>query len=170
MGLDITAYQQWKLLGPVGDADEDYDWKTEVRPYVDPEFPVHAEGVAPNSRYGFELSFRFRAGSYSGYSAWREELATFAGYPKVEHRNFLGNVVQTHTAGAWAAIEGPFWELIHFSDCEGTIGPIVGKKLAHDFEVHRAAAAKVGGYFFDRYQEWEKAFQMAADGGAVCFH
>jgi hypothetical protein len=25
------------------------------------------------------------------------------------------------------------------------------------------------GWWFDRYKEWQKAFEMASDGGSVCF-
>ena len=64
-----------------------------------------------------------------------------------------------------------FEELIHFSDCEGTIGPKTSAKLAKDFADWRDRAEKhtPEEYFFAKYCDFQKAFEIAARGGAVKF-
>jgi hypothetical protein len=158
MGLDITAY---KNLTKVHTVTEDEDvWSEGLTTlYNNKDFPNRFEGVEEGVAYSCEERFGFCAGSYSGYSHWRELLAKLAGYN-----------------GANEEDDKPFFELINFSDCEGTIGPVVSAKLAKDFADHQAEAeADVmeedeWGYFKQCYADWRKAFEMAADNGAVSFH
>lgn len=57
------------------------------------------------------------------------------------------------------------------SDCEGVIGPEVSAKLVKDFaDFDERAKTRGGKYFYALYCDWRKAFEMAADGGAVSFH
>ena len=69
-----------------------------------------------------------------------------------------------------------FVELIDFSDCEGTIGPIVAAKLAKDFAEHREKAAAYvakqedGDWILRKYTDFQEAFTLAALEGAVRFH
>ncbi|MBN3757183.1 hypothetical protein G3N95_29870 [Paraburkholderia sp. Tr-20389] len=187
MGLDITAYRNLTKLDVVFDADGepvdpqtreslDYD-SYDLRCYFNPDYASRAEGLEDKAVYKAEDSIGFRAGSYGGYNAWREELARLAGYPAVQvDRYNTGSIQLRHDYGAWAATEGPFWELIHFSDCEGVIGPVVAAKLAKEFaewdERAKAHSNTVdrGDWFYPLYQEWRQAFEMAAQNGAVDFH
>jgi hypothetical protein len=165
MGLDITAYRR---LTPAPDAELDSDgcpqeWDRYVRLRENSDFPAHAEGVAQGVVQGFADSFGFRAGSYSGYDQWRDRLAQLVGWNSAE--------------ACWQATsggrDGPFRELINFSDCEGVIGPAVAAKLAKDFADWDERARTFGGFdgwFVEQYERWRKAFEMAADGGAVDFH
>lgn len=67
--------------------------------------------------------------------------------------------------------EGPFWELISFSDCDGIIGPLVSAKLAQDFgDFQPAADDHPDQHFRDMYARWRTAFETAADTGFVDFH
>jgi hypothetical protein len=105
----------------------------------------------------------FRAGSYSSYNYWREQLAA---------------VVGTTTAAIWNHELKPvaFGELIDFADNEGTIGPKTSAKLAKDFAQWEARVeehAKMledGAEFMKLYRIWRLAFATAARGGAVKFH
>lgn len=160
MGLDITAYRNLQPADPEQAFDENGDmvWDgnyTQV--YVNDNFLGRHEPLQDRMAYTHEDSFSFRAGSYSGYNAWRNELAVLAGFKS--------------DRDAWDATEGPFWELICFSDCEGTIGSIVSKKLAQDFADYQEKADLVDDEWFkSKYAEWRAAFEMAADNGAVDFH
>jgi hypothetical protein len=103
----------------------------------------------------------FRAGSYSGYSEWRDHLARLAGAPSA-------NAVFTDPA-KYATL--PFIELINFSDCEGEIGATVARKLAADFALFDNKARTTGhSWFYPLYQHWHRAFTAAADDGVVSFH
>ncbi|WP_078391266.1 hypothetical protein [Shouchella patagoniensis] len=157
MGLDISAYKNLNLVqNPERDEAGDLvNWDREWQPgasmeWSEKHFPGRGEGVDYNAVYTFEEEFSFRAGSYSGYGAWREQLSEFAN----------GN---------------DFHELIVFADNEGVIGPVVSDKLAKDFDKNLNAAIKysetfVGGeYWLSKYLDWKDAFEIASENGAVNF-
>jgi len=154
VGLDISYYRN---LVPTEHASNDDD---ALRPIVHPEFPGRTDGLDPNRWYIGEQVGDFRVGSHSGYNLWRDELA----------RSVHGK----SASDLWEAGEsdGPFMELINFSDCEGTIGPVVSAKLDKDFADwrERVAASGVDAYFMSRYDAWHEAFAVAAENGAVDFH
>lgn len=172
MGLDITAYRKLKAA-PDALLDEDgypLDWERfDIITQSDidrteKDFPGSTKGLKAGV-YSFEATHNFKAGSYGGYNEWREELARMAhGMP---------------AKAVWVLpprADFAFQELINFTDCEGVIGPEVAAKLAKDFAAHQDRAEKFattiadGEWFISRYSEWRKAFEMAADGGAVDFH
>lgn len=170
MGLDITAYSKIKAEPNGFDTDGDLiDWDNHFTIYINPHFQAQSEGLQEKTAYSYDESHGFRAGSYSGYNGWREQLAKMAGYPAVEVERY-GRKDFHHDAGAFAATSGPFWELINFSDCEGALGEAVCKKLLIDFNQFASEAEKDDSYFKDRYQDWYKAIRLGADGGCVCFH
>lgn len=164
MGLDVTAYSKI-ALDPNAEVDGDgYPVKWDayfmahpgILAMTEKDWPGRTGGLKPGV-YAYGDVFDFRAGSYGGYNSWRNELAELAGYGSAS------NVWEMDSP------EGPFVELINFSDCEGIIAGDVAKKLAKDFAEFQE---KVGehGYFSQSYTNWRKAFELAADGGAVDFH
>lgn len=189
MGLDITAYKNLKLLpnavydentGDVVDKTTRECPKNWYMPSRNHEAHAsRADGL--NGIFSYEDFMGFRAGSYSGYGMWREELAKLAGWPAIPHdTSFFSStprIENKHAPSAWEAEEGPFWELINFSDCEGTIGPVTSAKLAKDFESHQhlVDGLTLGSdedteWFRERYADWRAAFEMAAMSGAVSLH
>jgi hypothetical protein len=65
---------------------------------------------------------------------------------------------------------GNFYELIIFSDCEGTIGCEVSKKIYSDFERFQEKANEHPDASFQRlYSHFKHAFLFASDNGAVQF-
>lgn len=157
MGLDITAYKNLKeVVNPQIDG-EGYpiNDETEVKfgtsmKWSEKYFPGRGEGIDADKVYTWEDSIGFRAGSYSGYGRWRATLENFA----------EGN---------------QFYELIEFADNEGTIGYVVSAKLYKDFKDNEDRAKKYsknmddGEYWFEKYKEWEEAFEYAKEHGAVNF-
>jgi hypothetical protein len=169
MGLDITAYRNLTEK-PNAALDEDGYPEEGVRFWNNADFPGRFDGLKEGMVYEYAECYDFRAGGYGGYNEWRERLAKLAEYPATEYKRW-GLKELRHDAGAWARGSGPFYELINFADNEGTIGPVVAKKLAADFaEWDERAKATGDEWFYDRYQAWRKAFEMAADNGAVSFH
>lgn len=157
MGLDISAYSKLNFIQkePLECYPDDqiYIWIS--------SYPDHAERAwdLRKGMYSYQGSeFSFRAGSYGGYNEWRFDLACMMGKTP---------------EGIWAdPLPGPFMELINFSDCDGTIGPAVSKKLYKDFKKYLERARHLkddGGYFFSRYKHWMKAFKIASDAGCVDF-
>ena len=172
MGLDITAYSQAKKLDclfdqhgePVhrtaGEPFDDY-----VRAYVNPNFPGR-NGSIEDGYYTAADSFHFRAGAYSRYNRWRDDLAKACGWPLGSYRQYDRDW-ESYAASAWNADGGLCWELINFSDCEGTLGPEVCAKLLADFE--QIAEPPAEGNGFDTFADFKKALAMAADGGFIRF-
>lgn len=178
MGLDITAYKNISEIDCLFDADgEPVDKATGkpikgefFQPNVNHDFEGREVPVKDKAVYSYEDSFRFFAGSYSGYNQWREELAQLAGYPAKEAERF-GKQCSRHDTGAWLKGEGPAFELISFSDCEGVIGSEVAKKLAADFDaLQEQANAHPDEWFREKFDVWRKAFEWASQNGAVSFH
>lgn len=186
MGLDIVAYS--KLVSvPEDQLPEDVDSRYEdfIHAYAYASFPHSVRGL-PNADVidkdseGGEWiaeswfketpeteTFSFRAGSYTGYGAFRERLAELVG---------------TTPSAVWAASEPlvdlPFYELINFADNEGVIGPDAAKDLLADFREYQdswrdeiiALGPHGQDYYHRQYENWIRAFELAADGGLVCFH
>lgn len=171
MGLDVTAYS--KLVeAPDAERDEDgglVDWQGMASFYDNQDFPGRFEGLKEGMAYKTDGECSGLSSGYGTYNGWREELAKLAGYP-VQMREQYGREVESYCAACWGGAEGPFSEQINFSDCEGSIGPVVSAKLANDYAEFADKAEAVGGYFWEKYQEWQEAFQLAADNGAVNFH
>ena len=146
MGLDIQAFER---LRP---GQEDKDWHL----YQPEGVPDRSDGIAGWYASDGE-SFRFRAGSYSGYNRWRDWLC----------KTFLG----VNANEAWSDPDRfagrPFIELINYSDCEGFFGPVTSAKLAKDFADH--APAPDSGEYAAIYADWSKAFALAARGGGIVY-
>lgn len=190
MGLDITAYSHMKTAGEYrthGDEDGEgceeelehtvtfaYDgFERSMRGLTG----VEKQGIVGSNFIGGDCyapteqteSMGFRAGSYSGYNAWRDELAKIAGF--------------SNAGDYWngsAGEDAPFYELINFADNEGTIGPEAAKDLLKDFRDHQGKAIafwRDSGvpeahwkYDIERYQDWTKACELAAADGLISFH
>lgn len=161
MGLDITAYKNLQAVEkPERDENgELVNESTQWEPRYDMEwsekhFKGRAEGIDPEVVYAWDEELHFRAGSYSTYNVWRDCLETFAK----------------------SLDEGAFYELIMFADNEGVIGPIVSKKLLHDFtryykraKIYANTLGDDAQWWFERYELWQEAFTYASDNGAVVF-
>ena len=168
MGLDITAYRKLTPANGNEAFDETGELKYEdnwMQFYKNPDFPGRADDIQARHAYKAEDSEGFYAGGYGSYNRWRDQLAELAGYQLTKYMQY------GHAATCWEGAEGPFSELINFSDCEGVIGAAVSAKLAKDFADFQAKAdAHQDERFRNKYAEWRKAFEMAADGGAVRFY
>lgn len=171
MGLDITAYSKL-VLAPDAELDEDgypVDYDNHETFYENPDFPGRIEGITPKAVYKIEGDCSGLSSGYGSYSAWRDQLAKLAGYQVGQYKQY-GRIAESHCVACWGGAKGPFAEQINFSDCDGTIGPVVSAKLAKDYAEFAAQAEQVGGHFWEKYQEWKVAFETAADNGAVRFH
>lgn len=176
MGLDITAYSRLRYLTPHLGTEEDEEIIRDndaVQLYND---SYYKRLGMPEGYYEVQgETQRIACGAYSHYNRWREELARLAGWPLGEYEKY-GQKYPSHAATAWQAESGPFWELISYSDCGGAIGPAVSTKLAADFAHFRPSIAERAvmmgddGYFMKKYDEWQAAFALASDNGAVEFH
>lgn len=170
-GLDVTAYEKLSIVpSPQFDSDGEPQGPNQVK-LAPVEFAERFAGLSVGKVYHYESAFAFRAGSYSGYNYWRNELAKLAGNEQTPYRSFDGKIELRYDATVWKNKKGPFWELIYFSDAEGVIGPIVCKRVYKDFLQYQAAASThPDEYFRTSYQDWMKAFSMCANDGAIVFH
>lgn len=174
MGLDISYYRRLVLCEPgqgygavIAVANED-------------AFTDRAAPLMNGCEYAGEFVGGFRAGSYSGYSMWREQLARLAGYPAMNVG--VGNAAAfdsyaqayPHASAAWmlpTPRDMPFYPLINFTDCDGVIGSDAARRLAQDFAAHQDVAdSHPDEYFRTKYREWRTAFETASDDGAVVLH
>jgi hypothetical protein len=177
MGLDITAYKNIKLVDVLDDMElweERYDWKTTT--YIHPVYvdDVHFieqledSSLQSGGVYEFEEQYNFRAGSYSGYNAFRDWLSQWA----------LGVSAREVWNNAEEYKDKPFYLLINFSDCEGYIAGSAVNKLLEDFVSHEDEMRKhaesltsdIQEWYLSRYEAWRQAFELASNNGYVEFH
>ena len=154
MGLDIAVFRTARITPP-HDLDDDC-WEEGHVMVGTPEGMEHAlGGLEPGRCYLADRDHSFRAGSYTGYGHWRTDLA------KTIHKVIPETI--WHDEDAW--VGKPFYELINFSDCEGTMGPGVCAKLYADFALHRdayMAAHDPGDWCRESYDDWLEGFRVAA--------
>lgn len=183
MGLDIFAASHLRFARAIPKQAEFNRLEEELGPdkYLGDVYFI----VAPNDRahrsrlgrmktglYAYTRASRrhgFRAGSYSGYNWWRNELCRFA----------LGVGAEEVWANPRRFRGRPFVELIDFTDCDGRIGTTVASKLAADFTVHAArakrhAAALVAaepdaGWWLENFRDFARSLRLAAKEGALEF-
>lgn len=165
MGLDITAYSQAEFVHdrkPQTDTQWDSLYEESLI-WVQNwgAFDIAFEGLREGVYQVNGESHGFRAGSYSGYNVWREQLS----------KAILG----VEPTVIWNNLEkfkgAPFVELINFSDCEGYIGPVASTKLLTDFKQHWTDfSAMADQYSAEKYNDWLRAFELASDNGFVEFH
>lgn len=165
MGLDVVAYSKLVAVPELKKEQEAYD-RGIVWIFVSNDFPEHREGL--KGAYRFGDSMHFRAGSYSGYNHWRQQLAGLTGRIPEDIWKECGCTVPP-PGKDFVKGTGPFYELIAFSDCEGIIGPKTSAKLYQDFKQYEARAKAQDPYFYEVYEKFMKGFEMAADGGFMKF-
>jgi hypothetical protein len=174
VGLDINVYDRAEWCR---DYEEDW-WEKEGASFVVPDkysqYQRRPHDLKPGVYETGQCIKRFRAGSYAGYGVWRKMLcqAVHGVEPDVLWEN------QQEWVGK------PFFELINFSDCEGVITGEVCTKLAVDFsayaeemrQAHRRGTwdelsihPNWAGIFWEKYQHWMEAFEIASPRGAVHF-
>jgi hypothetical protein len=174
MGLDISYASKVDFENRRDPDDESEDI---LYLYPNDSLLDQSEGIQSGEYICEGIQDYFRAGSYSGYSSWRRTLANMIGWEieylwrnvetLVQRNENLNDVLNENDR---FSVDIPFIELLHFSDCEGFIGPKTSAKLHEDFlEWDEKAKAVDQGYFYERYQEWTKAFEVASDGGCVIF-
>lgn len=129
--------------------------------YSNPEFPAHISGLDSTIFYRCNgKKMKFGAATYDEYCEFKNHLAKITGFASAEE--------------LWKT-SGPifFMELINFSNCEGTIGPIISRKLYHDFKDNYDRAEEYfvkledGKKFWIHYQNWCKALSVARNNGAI---
>ena len=184
MGLDITAYSNLRAVGDHTDPGEWCEDEGHIMAYAYACFPASFQGIpvlrheAANS--GSDLiiggcyavtpeteTHKFRAGSYSGYGRWRSDLAEQFNPAPITGEGLRRSMAEPNP-------EGPFYALIWFADNEGCIGELAAAELLADFRAHADRYSPEDPTPFDRYrelyQDWTRAFELAADGGLVSFH
>ena len=177
MGLDVSSYCNLKKIDAVFNASGNpidpvsrIILNDVILVYINPDFPGRADDLEDGAVYSYEECGQGWGASYRNYNIWRESLARMAGYPATMiSDNFGCGTRSLHAAACWDGAEGPFSELINFSDCEGTIGAIVSAKLAKDFQDWDEKAQAVGQAFYATYKIFQGIFEYASDHGAVVF-
>jgi hypothetical protein len=167
MSLDVIAFGNVKWVAEEWDgAAHDTEGGTFLFAYTPKGLPNRlaplTRGVYEGSGERFEFSTR--AIPYNRWRAWLCRMALAVEPEAVWRRPWF-----------WQRrIQGPFVELIDYSDAEGTFGPTACAKLAADFVTHKARAheqATLGGeeaeYYREMYHDWSEAFRIAARAGCV---
>lgn len=162
MGLDVTAFCR---VQKVSDNDSD-DEPRRIRLVMNPSFPGRDAGLDGDGIYSYMDAVDVLSRPYGAYNRWRETLAKLAGYPLTRR---IDDDRASHAAGCWDATSGPFYELIDFSDCEGSIGPVAAAKLAQDFAEWDERAKALSSDFYSVYTKFRAGCDLAADGGAILF-
>lgn len=180
MGLDISACSKVTVFPP-SETEVMEEMGVELMDaWVNSDFPNHMHdylGDVEENRIKYSVDsesdgYNFRAGSYSGYNRFRTLLCQAINGITAEELWQRGDM----------ASHLPFYMLINFSDCEGVIGGSVAEELHRDFVQNREEFVaylnqKAGTdeniepeNWISLYDEWTKAFAIAADEGLLFFH
>lgn len=181
MGLDIYYYSNLVKYTKTEDEDEDELYDKCAISTFNTDFKYQLGSLEDNTYYmetNLSKNGHFRAGSYGSYGYWRNMLAQMAGYETVEKVwNDFDNhlrLIKLKRLNNETANINPFYELINFSDAEGSIGPEISKKLYDDFVKFDNKALEYAGtnnkFFYELYCYFKKAFEVASENGAVSFH
>lgn len=156
MGLDITGYS--KIVRVEGAGNDP------AVPVVDVwancrEFAARAVDV-PEGTYTYASRVEGSRTSYTTYNRWRDTLCWAV--HRIAQEKFWDTGMP----------DDAFYDLINFSDCEGTIGTAACKRLSEDFTANREKFSRVvgsDGLFMQMYDQNAAAFAAGADGGCVTF-
>lgn len=168
MGLSVHAYSKLAFAPDQDPDDEEADALVFIE--IGRGFAAQAAGLQVGFYVANGEDYEF-GDSYSGYNRWRDRLAQLAGYAPTLHVAKAGaEAVLRHDVTVWNGAQGPFSELINFSDSAGSIGPVTSAKLATDFNAFREQAEALNDRdFLATYTSFQRAFALAADDGAVVF-
>jgi len=174
VGLDIRYYTKLKDIGNAP-ADGGYG-DGQIVFYDNEYFPGRIAPWKDTILYSYDCSEdreerHFRCG-YTSYSVMRNKLAKLAGYTATESKEPMATFLYSN--GVYASECGPLFELLNFSDCEGTIGADACKKMVPEFEElwPQIEAEHVDGPFdhFRTFCEYlRRALKAGADKGAIRF-
>jgi len=163
MGLDISAYSKIKQEkhGDIYIGRDEFGTRPDLSEgeYVESDDSIYRG---------------FRAGSYSGYNRWRENLS-------MSIHGVMPSIIW-NSPEKYAGKE--FFEIINFSDCEGCFGPKFSAKLHADFVNNRDKFVSVmetrygkasvsefseASYAIRIYDDFMKSFEIAKDSGVLIF-
>lgn len=187
MGLDISVYEKVTFVYEEDEMmkDGEFNWERAeaedlIHVFAYEEFKARIRDLKPGWYRTEGERFGFRAGSYSGYSHFRDILATATIGESAERVWSVFDAAKYEEKAQEGQDLPAFYELICFSDCEGCIGPSVSAKLARDFadyeekfvswiEANLNKADINRQWHLQSYAYWKEAFELAAKGGIVQF-
>lgn len=158
MGLDVSFYAEATMvhgekhpraLTEPQEGPSEECWDTFTVAYVNPDFRAQADGIIHQSCWETGKRDEHIGQPYSAYNRFRAWLSKGA-------HDVEPDVIWEAPEQWW---DKPFVRLIHFSDCEGIIGPESSQILAAEFASQREHV--VGAWYampkpFDVDQErWE---------------
>lgn len=150
-------------------------------------FPHAAPTLEPSFHRLFGETHKFSGNGYHSYNYWRDHLARYSieqgFHDPLQNcpccRQTMDNIHHLHSKSFQLKPERyrdlPFYELIHFADNEGVIGPTTSEKLSKDFKRHRenverfVNARDLKDKFVQKYGHFQKAFELASGDGVVRF-
>lgn len=157
MGLDISVYSNVQSDCEARFEDGEFDIYAKNYSGMEAQLSPWEDGDCLSG----DFAHSFRAGSYSGYNIWRNQLAELM--LKVPAEHIWENADEYK--------DKPFYYLINFSDCEGVIGSDIAEILYNDFVNYEHILKDINDeYFVSKYHEWTEAFNIAKNDGCVVFH
>lgn len=109
--------------------------------------------------YDADILGKFRAGSYTGYGAWRNLLCEMAN--------------EMSEGELWARADPSlhFYELIDFADDKGTLDYKVCERLLKDFDAFDQKAKSLDNedldWFYEAYKLWHEAVRKVVEAKGV---
>lgn len=154
MGLDITAYSNFKITKVLTEDDE-YEYYFCNSGFEQSNMNIENKYV----NIDFDEEFDFRAGSYGGYNHFRNSLC------------LASNNITAEDLWNYEDKTLKFYWLINFSDCEGYIGTDYCIILYDEFvKYEKEVKEKLSIDYHNKYDEFKEAFRLGANNGIVNFH
>lgn len=165
MGLDVSVYQNYKLLD-INEEDENYDYDFQAF-VLEEEWENRIKHLEKGKFYEGDQVAHLISYPYSSHNRFREELIRLVG---------KSHLLQADGRIDWDKLyeesDTPFYELVYFADNEGVLDWETSEKLYNDFKQHEFLANQVfknEEHNLRRYNNWMETFELGKDKGVVVF-
>jgi len=159
MGLDVSVYQNIKIIESENDDSEEFYEVQDFRAFV------------INDSWKYKVKNLVYDAYYTG-----DCVGPDFGYPYSAHMHFRNQLASISGDVYWpngCDDEKAFFELLYFADNEGCLDWDISEKLYNAFVDNRELAISKLGYdeaFVRRYDVWTEIFKFGKDKGVVVFH
>lgn len=158
MGLSVSVYQN---IEKISEGSEDFSFSAYV---IDPNWAHKIKNLESGQSYKGDCVYNGVSYSCSTHNRFREQLINVIG-----RKDLLGD--DNKILWGKLTVDIPFYDFIDFADNEGCLDWETSAKIYEDFvKWNLLAQCTMDEYYYSKYSQWLKTFEVGKDRGVVVFH